>query len=118
MEKTGMKIVCCLSLGHNFDCEDRNRLRYSIERNQNLRACEMIHPDVDCGREDVLEVRVVRAEGDFDFNWLRMGDKMRVSARSDHQDWKACFKFLMYDPLNGIYPCVEEKPPRTITFGV
>ncbi|GLJ08981.1 hypothetical protein SUGI_0099620 [Cryptomeria japonica] len=111
-------IVCCLSLGHNFDCEGRNRLRYSIERNHNLRACEMIHPDVDCGREDVLEVRVVRTEGDFDFNWLRMGDKMRVSARSDHQDWKACFKFLMYDPLNGIYPCVEEKPPRTITFGV
>ncbi|GLJ08993.1 hypothetical protein SUGI_0099750 [Cryptomeria japonica] len=112
-------IVCCLSLGQVFDCEGRNRLSYSIERNQNLRACEMIHPDVDCGREDVLEVRVVRVEGDFDFNWLGMGDKLKVTAGSDHEDWKACFKFLMYDPdpLDVIYPCVEKKRPHTITFG-
>ncbi|XP_059069780.1 disease resistance protein RPV1 isoform X3 [Cryptomeria japonica] len=112
-------IVCFLSLGQVFDCEGRNRLRYSIERNQNLRACEMIHPDIDCGREDVLEVRVVRVEGDFDFNWLGMGDKLKVSAGSDHEDWKACFKFLMYDPdpLDVIYPCVEKNPPHTITFG-
>ena len=40
----------------------------------------VIHLDMDDGSEDMLELHVVRVEGEFDFNLLRMGDKLRVSA--------------------------------------
>ncbi|XP_057842933.2 disease resistance protein RUN1 isoform X3 [Cryptomeria japonica] len=112
-------IVCCLSLGQVFNQEGTNRLCCSIDRKHNLRPREVIHPEIGNGGEDVLEIRVVRVESNLNFKWLRMGDRLTVNACSDHQQWKACFKFLMYEEADATYSPEEEKwIPTKITFGM
>ncbi|XP_057855130.2 disease resistance protein RUN1 isoform X2 [Cryptomeria japonica] len=112
-------IVCCLSLGQVFNQEGTNRLCCRIDRKHNLGPRKVIHPDIGYGGEDVLEIRVVRVESNLNFKWLRMGDRLTVNACSDHQQWKACFKFLMYEEADATYPPAEEEwIPTKITFGV
>ncbi|XP_057842935.1 disease resistance protein RUN1 isoform X2 [Cryptomeria japonica] len=112
-------IVCCLSLGQVFNQEGTNRLCCGINRKHDLGPRKVIHPDIGYGGEDVLEIRVVRVESNLNFKWLRMGDRLTVNACSDHQQWKACFKFLMYEEADATYPPAEEEwIPTKITFGV
>ncbi|KAH9306398.1 hypothetical protein KI387_010802 [Taxus chinensis] len=113
-------IVCSLSLGEAvFPRNDKcKRLSYTLQRDGSLGKCEVIHPiKMNGGETDMLEVRVVRAlEEDSDFEWLQMGDRVTVNAlTSDYDNWKACFKFLMYEPpVEAICSHVENNHPLSM----
>ncbi|XP_059069473.1 TMV resistance protein N-like isoform X1 [Cryptomeria japonica] len=112
-------IVCLVSSGQvqiREDCGVNpgiNRLSYTIERDDSLLTCPVNHQNSTIDGGDYLEVRLVRAETTPDFAWLKGGDKVRVNARSDYENWKASFKFLMYEETT---PSHGQKPPKMITF--
>ncbi|GLJ08999.1 hypothetical protein SUGI_0099810 [Cryptomeria japonica] len=90
-----------------------NRLSYTIERDDSLLKCPVNHQNSTIDGGDYLEVRLVRADTMPDFAWLKGGNKVRVNARSDYENWKASFKFLMYEET---MPSQKQKPPKMITF--
>ncbi|XP_059069468.1 disease resistance protein TAO1 isoform X2 [Cryptomeria japonica] len=112
-------IVCLVSSGQiqvHEDCEVNhgiNRLSYTIQRDDDLLKCPVNHQNSSIDSGDYLEVRLVRTDTTSDFAWLKRGNKVRVNATSDYENWKASFKFLMYEETTS---SEEHKAPRMITF--
>ncbi|XP_059069743.1 disease resistance protein RUN1-like isoform X1 [Cryptomeria japonica] len=102
--------VCLVSCGVNLGI---NRLSYKIERDDSLLHCSVNSQNSTIGGGDYFEVRLVRVEANIDFAWLKGGNKVKVNAKSDYENWKASFKFLMYEAT---VLSKDPEPPKMITF--
>ncbi|GLJ15530.1 hypothetical protein SUGI_0255060 [Cryptomeria japonica] len=113
-------IACLLSSGQvHKDCEANPliyRLSYTIHRDENSRQCPVKHQSSTTVVGDFLEVRLVRANESSDFPWLKRGNKLKVNAMSDYENWKASYKYLMHNTCSASANSEEDKIPKMITF--